>query len=107
MATQQKKDGFWAVVLPFILGEASDLLHHIFQKKDLHQDDNTLAVKEYLQSLDTTMRAFVISEMVKTDSGIRTNAECSNPCTGQGSTPYGHWSHDAQCNCVWVPEFGG
>jgi hypothetical protein len=67
-------------------------------------------IKEYLETLAIETRNFVLASMMRSHLGmsnIKPLAECSNPCTGQGSTPFGHWEHDSKCNCVWVPEFGG
>ena len=106
---QQKKEGIWSVILPFLLGEASKLIEGVFNHKDIHVDENTLAIKNYLETLGESSRNYVLAQMMNQHLGtqlVKPFAECSNPCTGAGSTPYGHWSHDAQCNCVWVPEFG-
>ncbi len=105
MANEQKKGGIWAVVIPYLIQYGPQLFDAIFHHK--HKTDAHKSMEDYLNSLDEDTRKFVISEMMATELKIvKPQSECSNPCTGQGSTPYGHWTHDAQCRCVWVPEFG-
>lgn len=65
---------------------------------------NIKAIGKYLSGLSGETFKFVIGQMA---GGSKILSECSNPCTGQGSTPYGYWTHDSHCTCVWVPEFGG
>lgn len=67
---------------------------------------NIKKIAKYLATLDEAKFKFVIQQMAGGDT-FKAQSECSNPCSGQGSTPYGYWTHDSHCICVWIPEFGG
>ena len=86
-------------------GEFDNVVNDIKSKLETMTNKNNIKeIGKYLGTLNEATLKFVISQM---NDAPKILAECSNPCTGQGSTPYGHWTHDSQCNCVWVPEFGG